>query len=186
MHVVIVYESMFGNTRQIAEAIGAGLGAATSVRCVPVALYDPRTMADADLLVVGAPTHAWSLSRAATRRSAADQAARSDGALALEPAATGAGVREWLDGGPDLPPRAAVFDTRRNVKPLFSGRASRTVTHLLKGRGITIVGSPRSFLVDVDNKLVPGQIEQARTWGHELGRTLQPVSLRGHSDELLP
>jgi flavodoxin len=36
MHAVVVYESMYGNTHLIADAIGAGLEAAFDVRVVPV------------------------------------------------------------------------------------------------------------------------------------------------------
>ena len=67
MKVLVVYESMFGNTKAIAEAIGEALAAeVVEVSDAPDVLPD-----DVGLLVVGAPTHAFSLSRPATRQSAA-------------------------------------------------------------------------------------------------------------------
>ena len=37
MRAVVVYESMYGNTHLVADAIGAGLGPAFDVSVVPVA-----------------------------------------------------------------------------------------------------------------------------------------------------
>ena len=53
MRVVVVYESMYGNTHLVAQAIGDGLGESAQVAVVPVA-EAAATLADgADLLVVG-------------------------------------------------------------------------------------------------------------------------------------
>lgn len=53
MRAVVVYESMFGNTRLVAEAIGRGLGPPDDVAVVPVGRATPELVADADLVVVG-------------------------------------------------------------------------------------------------------------------------------------
>ena len=53
MNAIVVYESIYGNTRAIAEAIAEGLGGAPAVS--PAEL--PADAAQADLLVVGGPTH---------------------------------------------------------------------------------------------------------------------------------
>ena len=68
--VLVVYESAWGNTRQIAEAIGDGFGAGATSTVVPVASAPPLDQVHADLLVVGAPTHAFGLSRPGTREDA--------------------------------------------------------------------------------------------------------------------
>ena len=60
MHVVVLFESLFGNTREVAEAIAHGRGAAdptAEVACLRVAEADREEVRTADLLVVGAPTH---------------------------------------------------------------------------------------------------------------------------------
>jgi hypothetical protein len=64
MRAVVVYEPMYGNTHPVADAIGAGLRTAFDIRGVPVSLADPEVLADADLVVVGGPTHARWISRA--------------------------------------------------------------------------------------------------------------------------
>ena len=51
MRVLVVYESMFGNTRTIAEAIAAGLSGATDVVLAPIRAVTPEQVAAADLLV---------------------------------------------------------------------------------------------------------------------------------------
>jgi flavodoxin len=53
MRAVVVYESMYGNTHLIAEAIGAGLKTAFDVSVVPVSQASPAVLADAHLVVVG-------------------------------------------------------------------------------------------------------------------------------------
>lgn len=68
MRVAVVYESLMGNTRRVAEAIAAGAREAApdvDVSCSPAG--DARS-GDADLLFVGAPTHFLSVPRARTRR----------------------------------------------------------------------------------------------------------------------
>ena len=57
MRAVVVYESMFGNTHAIADAIGKGLEPVDNVVVVPVAEAGRERLGDADLLVVGGPTH---------------------------------------------------------------------------------------------------------------------------------
>jgi hypothetical protein len=185
MHIVVIYESMFGNTRKVAEAIAGGFRPAHSVLCEPVGSADTKAVSTADLLVIGAPTHAWSLSRPSTRQNAAAQAAQPNSTIQLEPDAKGIGIREWLQKAHTLPKRAAVFDTRRNINALLSGRASRTINHLLRQSGVALVSQPESFLVDADNELLPGELERATTWARELGGRIEPVQLRGHVDDLL-
>ena len=51
MRAVVVYESMYGNTHLIADAIGAGLEADFDVRVVPVSHAGPEVIAEADLVV---------------------------------------------------------------------------------------------------------------------------------------
>jgi flavodoxin len=62
VRAVIVYESMYGNTHQVADAIGAGLSAAFDISVVPVAQAGPEVLRGTDLVVVGG----WSPSRKAS------------------------------------------------------------------------------------------------------------------------
>ena len=60
MHVLVVHESLFGNTRDVAEAIAEGLRdgrGSVRVDCISAAERQPADLPTADLLVVGGPTH---------------------------------------------------------------------------------------------------------------------------------
>ena len=123
MRVLIVYESMYGNTRTVAERIGAGLGPDLDVDVVPVADATAERVAGADLLVVGGPTHVHGLSWPRTRRAAVEAAAK-DPALDALPGADGRGLREWLAHlpSPTTGAAAAAFDTRIDAPAAFTGQ----------------------------------------------------------------
>jgi menaquinone-dependent protoporphyrinogen IX oxidase len=168
MRAVIVYESMYGNTRAIAEAIAEGIGPIETT-VLPVVAADRSALEGADLIVIGAPTHAFGMSRPQTRAAAADAVRKPGNTLSLERGATGLGVREWL-AFPMRPARTAVFDTR--VKWSRVGHASRAIDKQLSRHGIPLFERPQSFFVTKDNTLVIGELQRARQWGHELGRHL--------------
>ena len=75
MDALIVYESMFGNTRRLAEAIGDMLRAGGIDVTITPAREAPSDLSDYQLVVVGAPTHAHSLPRPDSRSEAAQWAA---------------------------------------------------------------------------------------------------------------
>jgi len=122
MKAVIIYESMYGNTRTIAYAIGEGLRATADVSVVSVSQASQDVLHEADLVIAGGPTHVHGMSRPATRRSAIDAAGKSGSCLTLDPTADQPGLREWLA---DLGPchgLAVAFDTRMSGPALFTGR----------------------------------------------------------------
>jgi hypothetical protein len=164
MKALVVYESMYGNTRKIAESIAAALGCAA----VPVKEASSTRIVDADLVVIGGPTHAFGMSRESTRRSAAAAAAKADSGLEMEPDATTSGLREWLpEHGAQLR-LAAAFDTRINWPSFFGGHASRRIARMLRRNGARLVDLPRSFRVNKRNQLLAGELECASAWGREL------------------
>ena len=66
MKALIVFESIFGNTQHIAEAIAEGLRGEIEVEVAEVGKARPG-IDGADLIVIGGPTHAWGMSRTMTR-----------------------------------------------------------------------------------------------------------------------
>jgi flavorubredoxin len=69
--VVIVYESMFGNTRSIAESIADGVRTGrpqATVSVLSVAEAVPEEIRKAALVVVGGPTHMRGMSTLSSRR----------------------------------------------------------------------------------------------------------------------
>jgi hypothetical protein len=162
VRAMIVYESMFGNTRDVADAVALGLRIhGLDVSTVEVGQASVDLPDDLDLLVVGAPTHALSLSRTQTRESAAEQA---EGPLV----STGPGVREWLERLPkDDGRRVATFDTHVDKK--IPGSASKAARKRLRRLGFRAVAPAESFYVsDVQGPLIDGELERARAWGTRL------------------
>ena len=175
MRAVVVYESMFGNTHAVAEAIAEGLRRAVvpaDVSVVPVATAAPEMVEEADLVVVGGPTHAHGMSRASTRAGAPEYVRKAHGELALDPAADGPGVRDWLEAMGPIEGRAAAFDTRVKGPAAVTGRASKGIRRGLEHHGFAMVAAPESFFVDRSNHLRPGELDRAEQWGEALAASL--------------
>jgi menaquinone-dependent protoporphyrinogen IX oxidase len=172
MRAVVVYESMYGNTHQIADAIGTGLEASFDVTVVSVAEASPAVLADAGLVVVGGPTHVHGMSRAGTRRAAGEAAAKPDSDVTLEPGALGPGLREWFGALGRYPVKAAAFDTRLQGPSVLTGRAAKEVTRLLRAHGFDVAMKPESFLVTTQNILDPEQTTRARDWAAKLAASI--------------
>lgn len=181
MRALVVYESMYGNTHTVAEAIGAGLGDAPEVdevQVVAVGHADAAAVAAADLVVVGGPTHAHSMSRESTRTQAVSDAAKPGKDLHVDPDADpGEGVREWLaDIGSGSGTASAAFDTRVDWAAVLSGRASKAIAKALHHHGFSEAVKPESFLVTKESELVEGEADRAREWGRALAAQVQVSS----------
>ncbi|MEO8694618.1 MAG: flavodoxin domain-containing protein [Acidimicrobiales bacterium] len=168
MKALVIYESMYGNTHLIADAIGTGLSEVAEVVVIPVREATPALLHDADLIVVGGPTHAHGVSRPATRQAAADAAEKPGSELVVEPDAAGTGLRDWFSTLDWMSGRAAAFDTRLDAPAPFTGRASKGITRMLRHHGFTVVTEPQSFLVTKANHLEADEAKRARDWGVEL------------------
>jgi hypothetical protein len=164
MNVLIVHESMFGNTREIAEAVAAGVrrGGPAGDGGVRLVHVDdaPRTIGDdVDLLLVGSPTHALGMTRPETRRDATTQGG----------SAARAGVREWIESltpRPDLP--VVTFDTRVHVR-MLPGSAARSAAKALRRKGFDRAEQGETFWVEgTPGPVVAGEVERAERWGAEL------------------
>jgi hypothetical protein len=162
MRALVVYESMFGNTQEIASAVAQGLSGRMDVDLVEVG--EAPTVVDADLVVAGGPTHAFSMSRPNTRQSAIEQAV-DRGVISF-----GRGLREWLDeAGPGLRGRpVATFDTKM-TRGHLPGSAARAAQKRLRRFGARIVSPAHNFTVlGGTGPLGDGELARARRWGSEL------------------
>lgn len=170
MRTIVVYESMFGNTRHVAEAIARGLGPPEVAQIVPVSQASHEDLSGYDLVVVGGPTHVHGMSRESTRRAAVEQAHSPDTALTAEPDAESAGIRDWLASLQSAAGKAAVFDTRAQGPALLTGRASKGIGKKLRHLGFELVAEPESFLVDKESRLEAGEEVRAEQWGRTLAQ----------------
>ncbi|MGK3206837.1 flavodoxin family protein [Amycolatopsis sp. MEPSY49] len=168
MRILVVFESMFGATEEVAKAIGKGLAVSAPVEVVNVDKA-PRDLTGVALLVVGGPTHVHGMSRRATRKSAADQVDY--------PTHSSTGIREWLDSLDVVPAGlgAAAFDTRIDKPRVFTGAASLGAAKRLRRHGCRLVLPAESFFVgteSIDAGPEPGEPERAEAWGAALGAAL--------------
>lgn len=164
----VVYESMFGNTEAIATAVAEGLRSRGWDAAVAEVGSAPAAAQDVDLLVLGAPTHAFSLSRPATRAEAVSKGAA--------PARVETGLREWLALLPPATassPPIAIFDTRVSKVRRLPAAASRKAARLVRDRRYQVVDRPSAFLVDdVAGPLLAGETDRAAEWGRSLADQL--------------
>jgi hypothetical protein len=162
---LVVYESMFGNSGQIARAVADGVADLMTVEVAEVCSA-PTDLAGVDLVVAGGPTHAFSMSRASTRRDARGQGA-TKGSVET-------GLREWLTALPDEHGRwFAAFDTRVTRVRRLPGSASHSAARASRRHGFTQALAPESFYVlDVDGPLADGELDRARSWGRQVATSL--------------
>jgi hypothetical protein len=181
MRATIIYESFFGNTQAVAEAISEGLSGRFNVVVCEVG-QAPPSLAGVDLLVLGGPIHAWSMSRDLTRKGAREQAEVAE----IEPASQGIGIRDYLRELPEVPAgiAAAAFDTAlRKTGWLPTGSAAKPAAKRLEARGFSLLVEPEHFYVkDTQGPLDEGELDRARVWGVALADAYVRASSRPMTD----
>lgn len=162
MSALVVFESMYGNTWQVAEAVGEGLSAHLPVQVVEVGSAPSSLDDEVRLLVVGAPTHAFGLSRGSTRADAAERAGRAV-------ISAGVGVREWLEEV-QLPRGLAVasFDTHADKRWVPGSAAVVARRHLRRLGGAPVAPAESFYVEGMEGPLVAGETDRAREWGRRL------------------
>jgi flavodoxin len=155
MNALIIYDSFFGNTEQIARAIDTALQETATVEVKQVKEVDPEDITNAQLLIVGSPTRAFQPTGAIKQF--------------LRQLA-----KESLKGV-----RVAAFDTRialddinsRILPPLVKmfGYAAEPIAKKLSKKGGTLVVPPEGFLVkDTEGPLKEGELERAAEWATQI------------------
>jgi len=144
MKTAVIYESVYGNTRTIAEAIAGALPG--EVKLMSVSAANVSGLAAGDLLVVGAPTYGG------------------------KPTAATQALLDRLSSGALAGVRVAGFDTRLTAKWVrIFGYAGPKIEAALKEKGGTPVGSPGGFFVKgKEGPLVEGEVERAAAWASEI------------------
>jgi len=154
MKAMVVYDSVHGNTEQVAQAVAGALGA-EEVEARRVTEVEPDQLADLDVLIVGAPTHAFQPSPKAKEF------------LKSIPRGSLEGVK------------VAAFDTRISVEDTDSailsfmvklfGYAAKPIANRLKRRGGELALAPEGFYVEgTEGPLKEGELERAAEWARPL------------------
>ena len=159
MKAVVLYESLYGNTEAVARAIADGLGPIGEVALSRFGEALKGVAEEADLVVLGGPTHGWGMTKPASRN---------------RPNTEGyaVGAREWLAGsGQGAGKLAAAFDTRFGKPRWLTGSAALRIHRSLERSDYRLVAPPESFFVlHTEGPLRDGEEDRARAWGAELAR----------------
>ena len=151
MKSLVVYESRYGNTAEVARAIAAALEASGPVRVVEAAEPSAFDLLGVDLFVLGGPTEGHGVSHTLRDR----VQALPDGALQ--------GIA------------AATFDTRVNWPEFMMGSAAKGLAKALERLGAELVVPPESFLVRncKPPELVPHELARTAEWATHLRATAE-------------
>lgn len=157
MRALIIYDSFFGNTEQVAQAMGDALAPQADVEVRHVTEVQPTQISDVQLLIVGSPTRAFSPSP---------------------------NVKEFLKqipGGALEGVKVAAFDTRISMDDVDSpilppmvklfGYAAEPIAKRLKRKGGDVALPPEGFFVNgTEGPLKEGELERAAAWAEQLVR----------------
>ena len=155
MKALVVYDSVFGNTEKVAQAIGDALGAPEDVSVLRVGDMASEQLANVKVLIVGSPTRAFSPTPATKAM------------LRAIPAKALNGIK------------VAAFDTRFSVEDTNSrllraivkvfGYAAKPIADRLKRKGGDLVLAPEGFYVqDSEGPLKEGELERAAAWAKQV------------------
>ncbi len=154
MKALVVYDSVFGNTEKVAQAIGETLGTRAETAVVRVTEIKPEQLTDIDLLIVGSPTRAF------------------------RPMPT---IKAWygaLPLGALSGIKVAAFDTRIRLEDTTSGflkrmskwfgYAAEPMAKALQRKGGILAAPPAGFGVgDSEGPLKEGELERATAWAEQ-------------------
>lgn len=164
MKVIVVYESFWGNTAEIARAIAEGIG--PDAEAMPTSATAEALAAGVDAIVAGAPLLGFTLPtdsmRASLRTALGDPPSPAD--------LSHPSMRAWLDVLPAGHGRSAAFETRLRLSP---GSSAKKIADGLLARGYEPVAQPQRFFVTGKyGPLREGEVDRARKWGAGLARLL--------------
>jgi len=151
MKALVVFDSVFGNTAKIAQAIGDAITSQGDVRVVKISEVNPEQLEGLDYLFVGSPTRAFSPTPA------------------IKSFLNGLG-RQSLEGV-----KVAAFDTRADLSTVnsrileimvkFFGYAAEPIAKRMTRKGGEMVIAPEGFLVlGTEGPLGNGELERAALW----------------------
>jgi flavodoxin len=141
---LVIYDSQYGNTEQVAWEIAAVIGG----KAMKVQHFKKEALNGVALLVVGCPIHGWRPSKPVA-----------DFLAALAP--------NSLQGI-----KVAAFDTR--IKGFFSGSASDSLNKSLINLGGKSIVPPGKFIVKgTEGPLVDGELENAKSWAKKILENLK-------------
>ena len=148
MHVIVIYDSTYGNTELIAGSIGSAFN--DEIKVVRVSELNPSEMMNADFLIIGSPTHGG------------------------RPTPS---IQKLMDGIPEQALNGicvAAFDTRFSSRMVrVFGYAAERIANGLEAKGGKAVSPPEAFfVVGKKGPLREGELERAASWAKMISTNL--------------
>ncbi len=149
LKVLVVYDSVYGNTAKIAEAIIEGIGGNPESQLKKAPEAPTADLANIDVLFVGSPTQAGSF---------------------IEP------VKNFLAGitaDALQNVKAAAFDTSFNIQKQGAflrfimktfGYAAPKIGKKLSGKGAEVLAAETFIVLETEGPLQEGEVERAKNW----------------------
>jgi len=160
MKALIIYDSFFDNTEQIAQAMGNALGSPEDVEILRVGNVKPEQLTGVTLLIVGSPTRGFRPTPAISNL------------LKSIP-------KNGLKGV-----KVAAFDTRFTMDAIESsvfilrilvnlfGYAAKPIADGLEKKGGELIMPPEGFFVEgTEGPLKEGELERAADWAKQIMAT---------------
>jgi len=156
MKALVVYDSAYGNTAEIAQAIGEALGSQEDVETLRVSDAKPAQLTEVELLIVGSPTQKFRPTGATTK------------------------LLKGIPSGGLKGVKVAAFDTRfpeseiNKVRILaffvgIFGYAAKPLADRLVKKGGELVIPPEGFYVsNTEGPLLEDELERAADWAREI------------------
>ncbi|MDF2903041.1 MAG: flavodoxin/nitric oxide synthase [Bacillus sp. (in: firmicutes)] len=153
LSVAIVYDSIFGNTKAIAERISQELRKNCEVIIGSIHNeIDPAQIIDKDLLIIGSPTHGHRPTH--EMDIFLNKLRKSEFPLI----------------------HIAIFDTRYFMPMWLSGSAAKRMTKRLNKLGFHSICKPESFFVSKwEGPLGPTELDHAEKWAIKIRELLQQI-----------
>jgi flavodoxin len=153
MNALVVYDSQYGNTGRIAQAIADTLRTSGEVQAIRLEPGHPVELEGVEMLIVGCPTQGWRPTPA---------------------------IRSFLKevSSEELRSLAvACFDTRFRLPRLMTGSAARVMARTLQEKGVSLLAEPESFfLKDTEGPLRDGELDRAAAWARMLIKEVEAPS----------
>ena len=141
MNTLIVYDSLFGNTRKIAQVLAENIDAFFPAKLIPVREANLDELQGVKLFLLGSPTHEYNPTPAIQT------------------------FLEQIPRGMLQSVIAAAFDTRYRVSCWSSGSAAWSIAQSLQEAGAVLALPPESFFVsEIEGPLEEGETERAAQW----------------------
>ena len=156
MKSIVIYESYYGNTKNVAEKIALNIN-----DCVAIHIdeFDKSQINEDDLLVIGSPTRAFKSSKK---------------------------INTFIKQIPQKIALVAVFDTRMHITddtPKFLrvlekkfGYATDTMIKIIKKRNINLYSDPGKFyVVGTEGPLAENEEEKIQAWALKLNQHFNKI-----------